>query len=332
MEGQDLLLVDDDPTVIHVLSKALAGCGSLRFATSGEAALRLIAQRQPDVILLDAQMPGMSGLEVCEAIRNDPELAEIPVIFVTSQTDPEFEVAALEAGAMDFVPKPVRPELVRARVNTQLRLKAATDKLRLLVSQDGLTGLANRSAFDQQLVREWGRALRQGTPLSVLMVDVDYFKRYNDRYGHQDGDECLRLVAAGLRKAVKRADDFVARYGGEEFVLLLPQTDSAGAAHMARQLLEAVGVLKIPHADSTVGPHVSLSVGVSTLELDKADGQRGQDADARNSQLMLGSARLVKAADQALYAAKRAGRGRACSLALDHVEDPGRAQPVAAAG
>lgn len=297
-----LLLVDDDPGVVQVLGRMLGGLGHLRFALSAPDALRLARESAPDVVLVDAEMPGMSGFEFCEAMKVDPQLAEVPVIFVSSHGNVETEVACFSVGAADFIRKPPTAEVVVARVRTQLRLKALSDALRRAALVDGLTGVANRRRFDEQLHIECDRALRTGEPLSLLMIDVDHFKRYNDRYGHPAGDTCLRDVAQAIQGMVSRPADHVARYGGEEFAMLLPHTDLAGAAHLGERVVEAVAALRIPHEGSLPDRVVTVSVGVAASH-----------CHAGGTCTLASPAALVRAADQALYAAKAAGRGRSCT-------------------
>ena len=297
-ERQSLLLVDDDPASVQVLARMLNGLGELRFALSGEDALRLARESPPDLVLIDAEMPGLSGLEVCAALHADARLADVPVIIITGHTDVAVEVAGFAAGASDFIRKPPVAEVVAARVRTQLRLKALGDALRASALTDGLTGLANRRRFDQDLRVECERARRSHESLALLLVDVDHFKRYNDRYGHVSGDACLRRIAAAIRACTRRPADLAARYGGEEFAVLLPQTDAAGARAMAQRIVDAVTALAEPHADGCEGL-VSVSVGWATTRPD-------QDAAVINSR----GESLVQAADHLLYAAKAAGRGR----------------------
>lgn len=313
----NVLLVDDDPSQIQVLSRLLAGRASVRFAMNGRDALRLSHESPPDLILLDAEMPDMSGLQVCEALQADAALAEVPVIFVTSHDDPALEVAVLERGAVDFIRKPVNAAQVIARVNTQLKLKRMSDELRRLARADGLTGVANRRGFDESLRREWRRAQRGGQPLSLLMVDIDCFKLYNDRYGHPAGDRCLKAVALAVQGTQRRPGDLAARYGGEEFALLLPDTPPAGALHVAGEVLRAVEALGIEHAGSSVSRHVTVSIGASCFdEACEAWGRAGTQSRFGGGPAE-GPADLVGAADQALYAAKRAGRAQAGFLAMD---------------
>jgi diguanylate cyclase (GGDEF)-like protein len=307
-----ILLVDDDPAIIQALRKALVGVGELYFATSGRQALQMVSELRPDAVLLDAGMPDMGGLQVCEALRADPELLDVPVLFVTRHNETEMEQAALEAGAVDFITKPIRPSIVAMRVKTHLRLRAANERLRRLASTDSLTGLHNRRTFDDTLEREWRRCLRAGSPLSLLMIDVDAFKLYH--YGHTRGDECLTAVAGAIRSCVHRPFDLVARYGGEEFVVLLPETDAVGALHVGRHLLANIESRALPHAHSPVRGHVTVSVGVSSYD-NTCDVWVGTETPQLTT--CAEAADVIWAADLGLYAAKRAGRAQQCLRSID---------------
>jgi diguanylate cyclase (GGDEF)-like protein len=306
-----VLIVDDDSGAIQLVAHMLSGMGPLRFAMRGEDALRLVRESLPDVVLLDAEMPGMSGFDVCRALKADPDTADAPVIFVTSHSEVAWELEGFAIGAADFITKPVSEPLLRARVGTQLRMKRLTDELRRLSTVDQLTGVANRRRFDETLNNEWRRATREG-PLSLLMVDVDHFKAFNDTYGHPEGDVCLRDVATALERTCLRPSDLVARYGGEEFSIILPHTTAAGAAHVAQRVLAAITALGVPHARSPVAPHLTVSVGVGTTAGSESL-SRGFDAVPSKKDTVVPPAAvdLVRAADRALYAAKRAGRARA---------------------
>lgn len=282
-----LLIVDDQAVNIQALHRVFAADCQVLMATDGPRALQLCRERQPDLVLLDVQMPGMDGHELCAELKADPLLRSIAVIFVTSQDRPEDETRALDAGAADFITKPFNPTVVRARVRTQLTLKAQADLLRELAFVDGLTGVHNRRHFDERFIAETRRAQRTRAPLAVVLADVDHFKRYNDALGHLAGDDCLRRVAAALRACLRRPPDLLARYGGEEFVSLLPDTDLAGAIGVAQLMEETVRGLALPNPG--VEGCVTISLGVAA------------EGDA---------AGLVEAADRALYLAKAAGRGR----------------------
>jgi diguanylate cyclase (GGDEF)-like protein len=282
-----LLLVDDQPTNIQALHRVFSTDCQVLMATNGERALQVCRDRQPDLVLLDVQMPGMDGHELCAQLKADPGLQGISVIFVTAQDHPDEETRALDAGAADFITKPFNPTVVRARVRTQLTLKHQADLLRELAFVDGLTGVHNRRHFDERFAAEARRAQRTRSPLAVLMCDVDHFKHYNDHFGHLAGDDCLRRIASALRACLRRPTDLLARYGGEEFVCLLPDTDLAGAIGVAQLMEDAVRGLALPHPGAE--GCVTISLGVSASP--HAQG-------------------LVEAADKALYLAKAAGRSR----------------------
>jgi diguanylate cyclase (GGDEF)-like protein len=268
---------------------------------------------------LDAEMPGMTGFQLLGMLKSEPQLADVPVIFITGHTEAGFEVSALEMGAADFIAKPFRSSLVLARVKTHLRMKRMADDLRLAATTDSLTGVGNRRLFDDSLQREWLRARRTADPLSLLLVDIDHFKLFNDRYGHQQGDDCLRQVARALESACKRPADVVARYGGEEFVVLLPQTPRAGAEQIGARLLDRVKALGIYHEDSPPSRSVSVSIGIAC-----------HDASAGHcdtpDRCKCSAIQLVSAADRALYGAKHAGRGQAVVLDITDIGPLDRAK------
>lgn len=290
-----LLLVDDQPINIQVMHQAFASDCQVFMATSGMQALKICEEQQPDLMLLDIEMPDMDGFEVCRRLKASELTRHIPVIFVTAHTNVEEETKGLELGAVDFIYKPVSPPVLRARVRAHLLLKFQSDLLRELVFVDGLTGLFNRRLFDQQFAVEWARSARHDTPLSLILLDVDFFKRYNDHYGHQLGDECLRQIGRILKRCLKRATDLVARYGGEEFVCLLPDTPHDQALLLAEEIEQQVRAQAMPHVHSTASGVVTVSLGVST-----GRGQRGKAEE------------LLALADQQLYRAKSEGRSRAC--------------------
>ena len=319
-----ILLVDDDPTAIQIIGRILAGVGKLRFATSGQDALRLARDSTPDLILLDAEMPGMSGFELLKTLKAEFLLADVPVIFITSHSEAGFEVSALDMGAADFITKPLRSSRVLARVRTQLRVKYLADELRRTATTDALTGVANRRQFDESLDREWLRARRTGDPVSLLMIDVDRFKLYNDLYGHPQGDVCLQVVAQALVGACKRPADLVARYGGEEFAMLLPQTSREGAMHMGRQALDAVAAVGIFHQDTKTTHHVTVSVGIACYDDASARWVNPPLGHRDDSNASCSARELILAADKALYSAKRAGRAQA------QLGDIAEVQPAAA--
>ncbi len=295
-----ILLVDDQALNIQVLYQAFSADHDLCMATSGAQALEVCASQQPDLILLDIEMPGMDGYEVCRRLKADSATCDIPVIFVTAHIGDEAQMRGLDLGAVDFISKPLNVKIVRARVNIHLTFKAQADLLRNWAYIDGLTGVHNRRYFDERLNTEWSRAVRNNMPLSVLMLDVDFFKRYNDHYGHQSGDDCLRQVATALAGGLKRPADLLARYGGEEFVCLLSETDLSGAKQLAMDLGARVAALQVAHAESSVAAFVTVSVGVCC----KPAGMQGSAAE------------LLRQADAQLYLAKQRGRNQGCAAQL----------------
>ncbi len=292
---QTILIVDDDPVNIRILREILHSDYSIRVAKSGQKTLQIAqSDTPPDLILLDAEMPGMDGYEVCRKLKESPVTASIPVIFVTARGSEEDEYKGFKVGALDYIVKPYSPELVRARVKMQMELKKNMDILASLSTVDGLTGVANRRRFDDYLTTTWNLSIRDGSTLSLIMIDIDSFKSYNDIYGHQAGDECLRKVAKALSECLKRKTDLIARYGGEEFACILPGTDEKGATEVAQSFQRRVLELGIAHSGGQAAPIVTISQGVATLK-------PGKDQEA---------SLLVVMADKALYEAKAGGRNR----------------------
>jgi diguanylate cyclase (GGDEF)-like protein len=297
-----LLVVDDDEMTRDVLTRRLQRIGhAVVAARDGVQALELIGQQPFDAVLLDIKMPGLTGFDVLKKIRQSKSVTDLPVLMVTSSDDSDSVVEALELGANDYITKPLDFPVALARIRTQLLLRRvvvaleeANRKLERLSFLDGLTNIANRRRFDEYLAVEWRRAQREQAPVSLILADVDFFKGYNDHYGHEAGDEVLKRVAAALDATVGRPADLVARYGGEEFVVVLPGTDTPGAALLAERLRAGVAALEIPHAHSRAAGHVTISLGVATLVPAREGAPEG----------------LLTAADQALYEAKREGRNR----------------------
>ena len=290
-----VLIVDDTPANIQILSQALLHDYTIQIAANGPAALSLLQEAdKPDLILLDVVMPIMDGYEVCRRIKQDPATWHIPVIFVTAMDQFKDQQLGFDLGAVDYISKPFWMSLVIARVNVHIRLKLKSEMLEKLAFLDGLTDIPNRRGLEETLTKEWARARRSGTPLSVLMIDVDRFKAFNDHYGHGAGDECLRRVAQVLERGLMRPGDFIGRYGGEEFFVILPDCDTAGAALVAENLRERVAALKISHAHSAAADHVTISIGYTTRIV-------GTDSSWSD---------LMDEADKALYLAKTRGCNR----------------------
>lgn len=293
-----ILIVDDMPANIQVLAHALIPNYRVKFATNGPDALILAsAAEKPDLILLDIMMPGMDGYEVCRRLRDQPETQHIPVIFVTAKNEVSDQEHGFHVGAVDYISKPFELPIVRARVRAHVALKRRTELLEKLAFLDGLTEIPNRRRLDEVLQAEWRRALRNRLSLTLLMIDIDHFKAFNDHYGHRTGDDCLCKVAHALRAALLRPGDFIARYGGEEFAVLLPECDEHGAYKVAERLRAVVQALAIPHEHAKTSLHVTISIGYSTRIA-------AQDQEPRL---------LVEAADQALYLSKQQGRNRVCA-------------------
>ncbi|AWL04046.1 diguanylate cyclase domain-containing protein [Massilia oculi] len=295
--GRRTVLVIDDQTInIRAIYQTLASDYEVLMATGGEAGLAACRQHQPDLVLLDLVMPGMSGLEVAARLKADPLTRGIPLLFVTASTDVDEESRCWEAGAVDFVTKPFNPMTLRRRVGVHLALKLQAETLQKMAYVDGLTEIPNRRYFNERVAAELARARRDGTGLVLMLADVDFFKRYNDHYGHQAGDACLRQVAGAFTRILQRPADFAARYGGEEFALLAPGAGYAAAQVLSAGLRREMHALALPHARSDAARCVTLSVGAVWT-----DQARDVDVDS-----------LLRLADQQLYRAKEAGRDRAC--------------------
>lgn len=314
-ERQKILIIDDTAANIQMLNEFLQGDYNIYFATNGPDGIRMARQALPDLILLDIMMPKMDGYEVCAKIKADPLTRQIPVIFITSMSNVEDEAKGLASGAIDYITKPVSAPIVKARVKIHLEVKRHRDNLEkltieldkknqeliLLARNDALTGLANRRYFDEILDLEIKRASRSGHLLSLILCDVDFFKSYNDHYGHVAGDKCLQAIGKVLRDNTKRVSDFPARYGGEEFVVIFPDTLPGNAGQLAEKLRQGMIAQAIPHAHSAAAEMVTLSFGVV-----EASPSRERNA-----------AWYINAADKALYEAKENGRNQVVIVSLD---------------
>ena len=291
-----ILIVDDVPANIQVLAEALRGEYRVKVATNGATALAIAnaSESRPDLILLDVMMPEMDGYEVCHKLKSTPSTQNIPVIFVTAKGDVIDEERGLQAGAVDYIIKPFHLAIVKARVSNHISLKIKTDMLETLALIDGLTGVPNRRRLDEALNNEWKRGMREQQSLAIIMSDIDFFKAYNDHYGHGAGDQCLKAVAKALFNTLNRPSDMMARYGGEEFIAVHPHTDLQGAMQMAERWRQSIEELQIPHECSAVAHHVTISLGCAAM------------IPSNN----LTPQMLLKQADQMLYRAKKSGRNR----------------------
>lgn len=293
-----VLIVDDMAANIAILSDLLQSSYKIKIAKSGQRALEIAKSKEkPDLILLDIEMPQMSGYDVCKILKSSSETRNIPIIFVTAKNDTTDEEYGLNLGAIDYIKKPFHPAIIKIRVKNHMDLKLKSDKLEELSMIDSLTNIPNRRFFNETFEKKYREILRDKRSLALIMIDVDFFKLYNDNYGHWQGDECLRKVAQTLRKNLKRPTDTVSRYGGEEFVVLLKDIDRDGAKKVVQSLIDAVANLKIEHKYSTAAEFVTISAGLSIKESD-------EDISKED---------LLKIADNELYRAKESGRNKFCA-------------------
>jgi diguanylate cyclase (GGDEF)-like protein len=318
-----ILIVDDCLELCALVTHFLRqdGYKDIAAVASAEAAYEVLGLTNPrqeprkafDLILLDIDLPGTHGIEACRRINADPRFADVPIVMVSVSADMASLQESFAAGAIDYITKPIHRRELLTRVGAAARLKLETERinarerelleakqglesanqeLERLSRIDALTGIANRRCFEEALEQEWSRMKRGDHALSLLLLDLDEFKRYNDSCGHQEGDECLRTVAQALASAVRRSSDLVARYGGEEFAVILPHLGEEGALEMAWTLNRLVSGLAIGHASSRVADIVTVSIGVATVRSKKAQAAKA----------------LIAQADAALYRSKAAGR------------------------
>ncbi len=289
-----LLIVDDEKHNRALLTELLQGENRIILAKDGKQALERAREHHPDLILLDVLMPEMDGYAVIRALKNDDLTRNIPVIFITSLDSAGDEERGLELGAVDYISKPFNPAIVRVRIRNHLESVHQRRLLEQMAMLDSLTGIPNRRRFNEVFEQEWRRCMRDCVPLSLIVVDVDHFKIFNDTYGHTAGDEVLRRIAKTLSTSLRRPGDFVARYGGEEFVILLPGIDSEGARNLSEHTRADVEAEHIPHAMSEVAPWITISLGGATrIPRENAPGPE-----------------LFCLADTYLYEAKHSGRNR----------------------
>lgn len=291
---QLVLIIDDQKTNLKILGDILRQDTDIMLAQSAEQGFRKAEAYQPDLILLDVLMPDISGFELIKKLKHNSQTSSIPVIFITALNDSSHEEQGLRLGACDYIYKPFHAAIVQARVRLHLQLARQRKMLEQLAHIDPLTGIANRRKYDQVLDLYWRTALRQHSTLSIVMLDIDHFKEYNDHYGHAAGDKVLHQIAHRLKDSLKRPNDFIARYGGEEFVLLLPESDDQGSRQLIEQCLQAVEDLQLPHDYSPVSNIVTLSAG--GLSCQPSQNQEPLDA--------------IKQADAMLYQAKQCGKNR----------------------
>lgn len=308
-----VLVVEDSAPISMIICKIINGMGhDTTPAADGESALKLFREGQYDLVLMDVELPGMDGFETTKQIRLVTPEQWIPIIFLSANTEDSYLTTGIEAGGDDYLSKPVKPMVLKAKINAMARialmqeqlsstnrnLALANKELQLLSCLDGLTSAVNRRGFDRQYDVEWRRSLRESIPLTVMMIDIDLFKGFNDNYGHLAGDDCLRSVAHALKSQLLRPGDLLARYGGEEFVTLLQCTDLEGALHVADSMLSSLHKANIAYPHSTVSDRVTMSIGIFCTE-QLVPGFNKQEKSI-----------LLQQADKALYVAKESGRNR----------------------
>ena len=280
-------------TTLLLLHDLLKDTYEVKIAKNGTKALEILeSPNEIDLVLLDIEMPDINGYDVCKRIKNNETIKNIPIIFVTGKTSQEDEEYGLNLGAIDYITKPFNKAIVKLRLKNYLDLKMKNDMLEKLSMYDGLTNIRNRRFFDETFEKTFNEIKRDKESLAVLMIDIDFFKPYNDNYGHGQGDEALRKVAKILERTIKRPSDFVARYGGEEFVILLKDINKEGVEAVANNLLNAVRELKITHEFSKIANYVTVSIGVSYY----------------NSISDITKIELLIKADETLYNVKNSGR------------------------
>jgi len=288
-----ILITDDEKFNLDILANILSPIYNILIARNGARALELAKQNNPDLILLDIIMPDMNGFDVITKLKESDRTVKIPVIFITGLTDPADEEKGFFLGAVDYITKPFNKAIVKARVNTHIQIVDQMRTIEQIGLIDALTKVANRRGFDNRFCADWGRSIREGTPISVMIMDIDKFKNYNDTYGHHEGDNALKAFADTASKTSSRANDFFARWGGEEFIMLLPNTDIYGAAEVAEKLRANIEEMTMQTED---GEETKITVSIGVKSIIPAADSIPDD--------------FIKKADQALYRAKESGRNR----------------------
>ncbi|BDU62906.1 diguanylate cyclase response regulator [Candidatus Borrelia fainii] len=292
-EPQKLLLVDDTSTNLDLLIDILQHKYEIRVALNGFDALKQVEIASPDLILLDVLLPDVSGYEVCKRLKNDPETKDIPVIFISSSDSTDAQLEGFSVGGVDYILKPFNGRIIDARIKTHLELKRLRDYFKNLARIDGLTQIPNRRFFTDKFAKSWMQALEHKKNVIVGMLDIDYFKKYNDNYGHTNGDECLRLIAKSLNKIAIKYKIDIARYGGEEFILFSVNKSLNEVIKIVSILIEDIRNLEIVHEYSDISNFITVSIGLSE--------QIPCDSNFTN---------IIKLADDKLYEAKLSGRNQ----------------------
>ncbi|WP_170756339.1 diguanylate cyclase domain-containing protein [Marinomonas gallaica] len=300
LKNADVLVVDDQLSNIQLMNLLLKDHYNIYMARSGEEALEVVEKQVPDIILLDVTMPGMSGLEVCRLLKKKPLYENIPVIFITALGDTDDEIECWKAGCVDFVRKPINNYTLINRVKAHLTLKFQSDALRRIALTDGLTGVGNRRSFDLQSPELFEMCLDNALSCAVIMLDIDFFKGFNDCYGHLAGDDCLKLVAKTVEQQIPKGKGQLARYGGEEFVMMLTGLSEEKIEDVIKSILKSVVNLKVPHEQSLCSEYVTVTAGCAFV---------GRDANMPLED-------VIHQADGLRYQAKQAGRNQFASVSM----------------
>ncbi|WP_418185934.1 diguanylate cyclase domain-containing protein [Aliarcobacter vitoriensis] len=288
-----ILIVDDMTTNILLLSDILKDDYSLKIAKSGQKCLEILYnQDNIDLVLLDIEMPDINGYEVCKQLKQADKTKDIPIIFVTAKSSEEDEEYGLNIGAIDYITKPYSKVIIKTRIKNQIKLREKTLMLEKLSMYDGLTNIKNRRFFDEIFEKTYNDVKREKSNLAIMMIDIDFFKPYNDNYGHGKGDETLKRVALTLQKTLHRPNDLVARYGGEEFVVLIKDIDEDGLNNIANNILKAIKELNIEHKFSSIESFLTISIGICFF----------------NSNNNLTKTEILLRADETLYNVKHSGK------------------------
>jgi diguanylate cyclase (GGDEF)-like protein len=296
LKKQTLMIVDDYQSNLDAMQALFGFEYNVVLHNNAKDAINYANQEEVDLILLDVDMPQLNGYDACAKLKSSEITAHIPIIFVTAADSQDEEEKGLLLGAVDYVFKPLNFSILRVRVRNQMQLVHCRKKLEILSSVDGLTGAFNRRQLDTMLLQHYASTIRYGHCLALLMIDIDNFKRYNDNYGHVQGDECLKLIAETIMSVRRRETDIVGRYGGEEFALVLPDTDNTGALVVAHKLLNRIRDLNIKHSDNPPYKIATVSIGLAVFKAKHSSHQKTSMED------------LVHEADMQLYGAKHNGK------------------------
>lgn len=297
MKAPFILVVEDDPISARLVCELLRHQYTLKVCSSGARALELCEIECPDLILMDIEMKGITGIDTCKRLKKTDILKHIPIIFLTADALLDTEYDGWDAGCTDFIVKPFFPKILQNRVDAHIQAKLLTDKLKATAYTDGLTGVHNRHFLNEFLAEQTKLSTRNKQSIGLLMIDIDYFKQFNDTYGHLEGDDCLTQVAKAAQRCLERPTDHITRYGGEEFVVVLPNTDLRGVVLVAEKIKLAVQKLNITHTNS---PFKTLTISMGGLSAYPG---------------AMDSLDLLSVVDKQLYMAKNAGRN--CIKAVD---------------